>query len=275
MQAITAKRLFMVVIAVFSISLMVGCAHMDKAPKDRPGYLYYHKPLPEAARALDEARMAGKDKECPAEFNDAKDMVDKTYETYMACNTQEAIDMAQEAIGKIKALCPAKPVAEMKPEPKAAEPVVILVPEPKAEEKVMAKAETKKVTFSADSSADSLFDFDKSTVKPAGKQALDKFAADLRGANFDVITVTGHTDRIGSHAYNMKLSTRRAEAVKTYLVESAGIPAGKIEARGVDGANPVTKPGECKGKKATKKLIACLGPDRRVEVEVVATRTSK
>ena len=275
MQTITAKRVLMVVIAVFSISLMIGCAHMDKAPKDRPGYLYYHKPLPEAARALDEARMAGKDKECPAEFNDAKDMVDKAYETYMACRTQEAIDMAQEAIGKIKALCPAKPVAEMKPEPKAAEPVVILVPEPKAEEKVMAKAETKKVTFSADSSADSLFDFDKSTVKPAGKQALDKFAVDLRGANFDVITVTGHTDRIGSHAYNMKLSTRRAEAVKTYLVESAGVPAGKIEARGVDGANPVTQPGECKGKKATKKLIACLGPDRRVEVEVVATRTSK
>ena len=275
MQVITAKRLFIFIIAVFSMSLMVGCAHMDNAPKDRPGYLYYHKPLPEASMALDEARMAGKDRECPAEFNDAKDMVDKAYETYMACRTQEAIDMAQEAIGKIKALCPAKPVAEMKPEPKAAEPVVILVPEPKAEEKVMAKAETKKVTFSADSSADSLFDFDKSTVKPAGKQALDKFAADLRGANFDVITVTGHTDRIGSHAYNMKLSTRRAEAVKTYLVESAGIPAGKIEARGVDGANPVTKPGECKGKKATKKLIACLGPDRRVEVEVVATRTSK
>ena len=275
MQAIAAKRMFIFVIAVFSMSLMVGCAHMDKAPKDRPGYLYYHKPLPEASMALDEARMAGKDKECPAEFNDAKDMVDKAYETYMACRTQEAIDMAQEAIGKIKALCPAKPVAEMKPEPKAAEPVVILVPEPKAEEKVMAKAETKKVTFSADSSADSLFDFDKSTVKPAGKQALDKFAADLRGANFDVITVTGHTDRIGSHAYNMKLSTRRAEAVKAYLVESAGIPAGKIEAKGVDGANPVTKPGECKGKKATKKLISCLAPDRRVEVEVVATRTSK
>ncbi|MFZ3136332.1 MAG: outer membrane beta-barrel domain-containing protein [Thermodesulfovibrionales bacterium] len=168
-----------------------------------------------------------------------------------------------------------KPVTEAKPIPKAEEPVVILVPEPKvepkAEEKVIAKAAPKKVIFSADA----LFDFDKSTVKPAGKKALDKFAADLKGANFDVITVTGYTDRIGSHAYNMKLSTRRAEAVKAYLVESAGIPAGKITTKGVDGANPVTKPGECKGKQATKKLIACLGPDRRVEVEVVATRTSK
>jgi len=180
-----------------------------------------------------------------------------------------------------------EPIAEPKPEPKpepgptpspppppqsrVEEKVVIMPSEPKVEEKVVAKAEPKKVIFSADS----LFDFDKSTVKPAGKQSLDKFAADLRGANFDVITVTGYTDRIGSHAYNMKLSTRRAEAVKAYLVESAGIPAGKIVAKGVDGANPVTKPGECNGKKGIKKLIACLGPDRRVEVEVVATRTTK
>jgi OOP family OmpA-OmpF porin len=126
----------------------------------------------------------------------------------------------------------------------------------------------RKVTFSADS----LFAFDKATVKPDGKQQLDKLAADLRGANFDVITVTGHTDRIGTHAYNMKLSTRRAEAVKAYLVEAAGIPAGKIAARGTDGSDPVTKPGECKGKKATKALIACLQPDRRVEVEVSGTR---
>ena len=121
--------------------------------------------------------------------------------------------------------------------------------------------------------ADSLFDFGQASVRPAGKQALDKLAADLRGADFELITVTGHTDRIGSHAYNMKLSTRRAETVQSYLVESAGIPVGKISAKGVDGANPVTKPGDCLGKKATEKLIACLQPDRRVEVEVTATKT--
>ena len=166
-----------------------------------------------------------------------------------------------------KTPAPAPRVAE--PEPVAAapapQPVVVTPPPPAPVPAPM------KVTFSADS----LFDFDKSTVKPAGQQDLDKFAADLKGASFDVITVTGHTDRIGSHAYNMKLSTRRAEAVKTYLVESAGIPAGKVTAKGVDGANPVTKPGECQGKKVTQKLIACLGPDRRVEVEVAATQASK
>ena len=125
-----------------------------------------------------------------------------------------------------------------------------------------------KVTFSADS----LFDFDKAVIKPAGKQELDKFAAQLRGTRFDVITVTGHTDRIGSHAYNMKLSERRAQAVKSYLVQSAGIPADRIIAKGVDGANPVTKPGQCQGKKVSKTLIACLQPDRRVEVEVSGSK---
>lgn len=125
-----------------------------------------------------------------------------------------------------------------------------------------------KVNFSADS----LFDFDKSNLRPAGKQELDRFATDLQGTDFDVITITGHTDRIGSHDYNMALSTRRAEAVKTYLAESAGIPAGKISARGMDGSDPVTKSDECRGTKATKQLIACLQPDRRVEVEVSGTK---
>jgi OOP family OmpA-OmpF porin len=124
------------------------------------------------------------------------------------------------------------------------------------------------VTFSADS----LFDFDKAGLKPAGQADLDKFANAVRTTEFDVITVTGHTDRIGSHAYNMKLSQRRAETVKAYLVSSAGIAADKIVAKGVNSAEPVTKPEDCSGKKASKALIACLQPDRRVEAEVSGTR---
>ena len=121
-------------------------------------------------------------------------------------------------------------------------------------------------------SADALFDFDRAIVKPEGRRQLDKLAADLKRAKFDVIniamvTVTGHTDRFGSAAYNMRLSMRRAEAVKAYLVE-LGIPAAKIVATGKGETHPVTKPGECKGDKATKELKACLQPDRRVEIEV-------
>ena len=165
---------------------------------------------------------------------------------------------------------PAPAPRAMAPEPVAAapapEPVVVTPPPPPPP--VVVPPAPRKVTFSADS----LFDFGKADVKPAGKQELAKLAADLRGVDFGVIAVTGHTDRIGSHEYNMDLSTRRAEAVKAYLVESAGIPAGKIAARGTDGSDPVTKPGECKGAKASKALIACLQPDRRVEVEVSGTR---
>ena len=120
--------------------------------------------------------------------------------------------------------------------------------------------------------ADSLFDFDKSVVKPAGRQSLDRFGQDLRGMRYDSVSVTGHTDRIGSKDYNLKLSTRRAEAVSAYLVEAAAVPAAKITARGVNGANPVTKPGDCPGNRVTPALIACLQPDRRVEVEVTGTK---
>ena len=145
----------------------------------------------------------------------------------------------------------------------AAAPLPVAPPPPPP-----APAPLMKVAFSADS----LFDFNQSAVKPSGKQALDRFSTELKGTKYDVVKVTGHTDRIGKHDYNMKLSTRRAEAVKSYLAGSAGIPAERITATGVNGADPVTKPGDCVGQKPTAKLIACLQPDRRVEVEVSGTK---
>lgn len=152
------------------------------------------------------------------------------------------------------------------------EPTVVIVNSPPPPPVVVVVT---KVVFSADSGTDALFGFGKTQIKPTGKRALDKFAADLKGAKYDVINITGHADRIGSKEANMKLSARRAEAVKAYLVESAGIPASKIAARGVGESESLTKPSECVGKKATKKLVACLAPDRRVEVEVTGTRPAK
>jgi OmpA-OmpF porin, OOP family len=153
----------------------------------------------------------------------------------------------------------AAPVAEPSPPPPPPPPPPPLPPPPPPRHRV---------SFSADS----LFDFAKDTVKPAGKQALDGFAAELKGIRYEVIAVTGYSDRIGSHEYNMRLSMRRAEAVKSYLVESLGIPADKVTARGADGSDPVTKPEECQGENRTPKLIACLQPDRRVDVEVTGSQ---
>lgn len=147
-------------------------------------------------------------------------------------------------------------------------PMPIAVAPPPAPMPPMPMPMPTKVTFSSDA----LFDFDKAALKPGGQQELDKFASDLRGTRFDVVTVTGHTDRIGSRAYNLKLSTRRAETVQNYLVSNAGVAADKIVVRGINGDEPVTKLEDCPGKKVTPALIACLQPDRRVEVEVSGTR---
>jgi OOP family OmpA-OmpF porin len=125
-----------------------------------------------------------------------------------------------------------------------------------------------KVSFSAES----LFTFDQSTLRPEGKSALDNFAKELIGTDFDLITVEGHTDRLGSQEYNQKLALQRADAVKSYLVDSARIESSKITVLSKSENDPVTKPGDCKGNQANAKLIACLQPDRRVEIEVTASR---
>jgi OOP family OmpA-OmpF porin len=121
----------------------------------------------------------------------------------------------------------------------------------------------KHVTFDADT----LFTFNTSTLRPEGYRALDKFVAELKTTTFSQVHVLGYTDRIGSDAYNQKLSQRRADAVKAYLVDSAGVDASKVDAEGKGKSNPITQPGQC-GAGRSKATIACLQPDRRVDIEV-------
>ena len=146
--------------------------------------------------------------------------------------------------------------------------VVAAAPPPKpapAPAPTPAKETPRSVTFAAEA----LFDFDKSVLKPGGKALLDDFAGKLSGTQYDAIVVTGHTDRFGSNEYNQKLSERRANTVKEYLVSKA-IPANRITSEGKGETQPVTSPGDCKGGPSAK-VIACLQPDRRVHVEVTGT----
>ena len=123
--------------------------------------------------------------------------------------------------------------------------------------------QSQKITYQADA----LFDFDKAILKPAGKAKLDDLGSKIGDLNLEVVVATGYTDRIGSDKYNDRLSLRRAQAVKAYLV-SKGIEANRIYTEGKGKRNPVTT--GC-NQKNRKQLIACLAPDRRVEVEVVGT----
>jgi len=137
---------------------------------------------------------------------------------------------------------PVAPVAEPTPAP------VVAAPVPTSE----------KVSYSADA----FFDFDKAILKPAGKASLDELGAKLGDMNLEVIIAVGHTDSIGTDAYNQKLSIRRAEAVKAYL-KGKGIEENRIYTEGKGEGQP----------KADNATSDGRAQNRRVEIEVVGTRT--
>jgi OOP family OmpA-OmpF porin len=146
---------------------------------------------------------------------------------------------------------------EPAPAPKVAPPPPPPAPKPAAQ----------KVTLAADA----LFDFNKANLRDEGKAKLDKLAGDIKGIKLEVIIAVGHADRFGTDAYNQKLSEKRAESVKAYLV-SKGIEPNRVYTEGKGEKQPITKADQCKGPKS-KKTIDCLQPDRRVEIEVIGTKT--
>jgi len=150
---------------------------------------------------------------------------------------------------------PAPPPPPPAPAPRPAAPPPPPAPAPKAE----------KITTASTVN----FDFDRYVIRPDARSKLDDLVGKLRSVNLEVIIAVGHADRIGSDAYNMKLSVRRADSVKAYLV-SKGIAASRIYSEGKGERQPVK---ECKGDKKTKELIACLEPNRRVESEAVGSAT--
>jgi OOP family OmpA-OmpF porin len=117
-----------------------------------------------------------------------------------------------------------------------------------------------KVTFAADA----FFDFDKAVLKPEGRAKLDDLVSKIRDVNLEVIIAVGHTDWIGSNAYNQRLSVRRAEAVKAYLV-SRGIEKNRVYTEGKGKTQPI----------ADNRTAAGRARNRRVEIEVVGTRARR
>ena len=155
----------------------------------------------------------------------------------------------------------AKPAAAPAPKPAAPAPAPAPVPQPVQEVKPAEAPKPKPVAEKVTFASDVLFDFDKSVVKPEGKSKLDDLSSKVRGISLEVVIAIGHADSIGSDAYNQKLSVRRAESVKAYLV-SKGIEANRIYTEGKGKKQPVadnrTKEGRAK--------------NRRVEIEVIGTR---
>ena len=154
--------------------------------------------------------------------------------------------------GAITAQAPQAPAAAVAPAPAAA-------PAPAPASVAAPVVAASKVTYAADA----FFDFDKAVLKPEGKAKLDDVVAKVKGINLEVIVAVGHTDSVGKDAYNQKLSVKRAEALKAYLV-SKGIEANRVYTEGKGEAQPV----------ADNKTGAGRAKNRRVEIEVVGTRAN-
>ncbi|MEN9900344.1 MAG: Outer rane porin precursor [Pseudomonadota bacterium] len=162
------------------------------------------------------------------------------------------------AIVAPRAAAPA-PAPAAAPEPAPA-PAPAAAPAPRAAAPAApapAPAAATKVTYAADT----FFDFNKSVLKADGKAKLDDLAGKVKAINLEVIIAVGHTDSAGSDAYNQKLSVKRADAVKAYLI-TKGIEKNRVYTEGKGEKQPV----------ADNKTDAGRSKNRRVEIEVVGTR---
>jgi OmpA-OmpF porin, OOP family len=144
---------------------------------------------------------------------------------------------------------PPAPAEPAKPAPPAAPAAPAKPAEP-------AKPAPQSVRQSVVIQADALFDFDKSVLRPDGKKSIDEALAKIQGTDLEMVIATGHTDSVGSDQYNQRLSERRAQAVKDYLV-SKGIPASKVTTIGKGESQPV----------ATNKTKEGRQKNRRVDIE--------
>ncbi len=310
---------------LFMSLTFLGCAGMEYAPKRQ--IMYYHKELPAADRAVEAARKAGKDKECPEDFAAAEKMRNDAYEIYWSCRTQEGIARANEAAAKAKALCPVRAMAAPPPPPPA--PVAPPPPPPPAAPAVNLSAKPPSVdqgkcatlTWSSENATGASIDQGIGSVSPSGSRevcpsATTQYTISASGPggsrtasttvtvnpppppapkvidrltlhiNFDTnkanirnadvpelqkavdfvkkypdakISVEGYTDNRGGDAYNVKLSERRAQAVKKYLEDKGGVAPDRISAVGKGKADPI---GDNKTEKGRFQ-------NRRVEVLIV------
>lgn len=143
------------------------------------------------------------------------------------------------------------PASSAAPAPAPSAAPVAPVPQPPA---------ATKITYAADA----FFDFDKSVLKPEGRAKLDDLVGKIKDINLEVIIAVGHTDSVGSDAYNQRLSVRRSEAVKAYLV-SKGVERNRVYTEGKGEKQPV----------ADNKTAEGRAKNRRVEIEVVGTRANR
>ncbi|HMK49079.1 MAG TPA: OmpA family protein [Thermodesulfovibrionales bacterium] len=222
------KRISSILIAlsILALSLLAGCSGYVYELKRGVGF--HPVELVNAEKAIAEAQKAGKDKQCPREFAEAKALQDKAWDVYWSCRTKEAIEIAKDAIKKTNALCPPPP----KPAPKVIDKMTLLLH----------------------------FDFDKSVIKDVDKPRLKEAIEFIHKYPKAAVKIEGHTDSIGTEKYNQALSERRAAAVENYIIKEDGISKSKISSAGYGETKPVasnkTKEGRAKNRRVDVLILS-------------------
>ena len=243
------KSFFLLMVMIMFLFLGTSCTTSHFGVPDRASGVPTE--FDQTETAIAQAEQSSGAKYCPDKIARAKELANKAAETYWACRTDEAMDLLAEArkLAKEAEGCrppsptpppPPKPVPPPPPKPAPPPP-----PAPKVIDKMILQV---------------LFDFDKSILTEADLKELQKAVAFVKKYPGAKIRLDGYTDSIGTDAYNIKLSERRATAVKDYLIKEAGVSSSKITAVGHGEADPV----------ADNKTAEGRAKNRRVEISILS-----
>ena len=240
-------RVFHLLVAVMVVGTFTGCANYEINTKrgNIPG-MYIRYELQEADRAIEAARSAGKEQSCPAEFKAAEAAKNNAYDVFRACHTEEGAALAKKATALANALCPPQKVVAVPPPPPPAPAPVVVPPPPPVKVVVPHK-------LCSPSNLDVKFDTDKADIKPAYHGQLKVVGDFLKEFPNAKGTINGYTDNIGTKSYNQKLSQRRADSVRNYIIKHFAIDAGRISTQAFGLTKPVadnkTKEGRAKNRR--------------------------
>ena len=235
------KSFFLLMVMIMFLFLGTSCTTSHFGVPDRASGVPTEFDQTEAAIA--QAEQSSGAKYCPEKIARAKELAKKGAETYWACRTDEAMDLLAEARKLAKEAEGCKPSSPPPPVPKP------VPPPPKPAPKVIDK-----MTLQV------FFDFDKDILTEADLKELPKAVAFVKKYPGAKIRLDGYTDSIGTDEYNIKLSERRATAVKNYLIKEAGVSSSKITAVGHGEADPV----------ADNKTAEGRAKNRRVEISILS-----
>jgi len=222
------------IVSLFSMGVIFGCAHYERNTGQGaiPGY-YIRSEMQDADRALDAARQAGKDKECPDQYQKAVDARNHAYDVYRACHTEEGVRLARQAAELASAPCPPKKNGKL------------VIPPPQK-------------TYKYCLSLHIEFDIDQAVIRSQYRDEVAKVGDFMKKYPTTTAVIEGHTDNVGPSDYNMKLSQARAESVVNYLVENFGIDRSRLSAVGYGLTRPIASNATNEGKQKNRRIEAII-----------------